>query len=901
MRTDDHRPDPDELLSAISENERKTKRGNLKIFFGMSPGVGKTYTMLETAQIDRTKGMDVVVGYVEAHNRPETTALLENLEVIPRKKLEYKGTVLEEMDLDAIVARHPYLVLVDELAHTNAPGSRHAKRYQDVEELLDEGVNVYTTVNIQHLESRNDTVAQITGVTVRETIPDEIFESADEVELIDVTPSTLLDRLAEGKIYAPSQSKEAAQKFFRKGNITALREMALRLVADRVDKQLKTYMHQTRIEGPWKSGMHMMVLVGPSESSAKLIRWAKNLSYTMGADFMALHVENAQVLTEAQQAQLEKNIELARQFGAEVVVTSGADLVSTTLNIARKENITHIIIGKSGRQSLFSWLFARDNYVRGLLRESGDIDVFVIDSGAQAKRYKKRLAYYPDFSSSYKNYILAVSVILVTVVLCLPIVSETGYPTISFVLLFVLLLMSMFFRLGPIMLASAVSAVAWDYFFIPPQFTMKITRPEDFLAFCMFFMVAIVTGTLTSKVRKQERLTRKREERTNALFHLANQLATADNSKDIIEIAREDIRKYFGVQTFFLLRDEAGKLKRKQIGSSSFVFSESEYSIAQWVFKHSKKAGRFTDTLASSNYTFYPLKGTRAQQGVIIISSDKRFSGEKELFWDTFLVQIANTFEHHYFAHLARRARFVEESEKLYKTMFNSISHELRIPVATIMGAADTLLSTTYSEGIRSELYTEIFKASDRLNRLIENLLNISRLETGKIAPKIDWCDVNDLFNKVMNNLKEELKPFRPDVVVPPTMPLVRLDFGLMEQALHNLVYNSCKYANPGTSIRLKAFYDDGHLIMQEMDRGPGFPPDALPLVFTKFYRAGNVASGGLGLGLSIAKGFVEAHKGTISVENRQNGGARFTIRIPTEISYANNPIPESSPEHVDR
>lgn len=886
MKTDDNRPDPDKLLASISEEDGTQKRGKLKIFFGMSPGVGKTYSMLQAAHMDLSKGVDVVVGYVESHARIETNALLEGLEIIPRKEIEYKGIRIEEMDLDAIILRHPYLVLVDELAHTNAKGSRHTKRYQDILELLDNGINVYTTVNIQHLESRNDTVTQITGISIKETIPDEIFEMADDVELIDITPNVLLDRLAEGKIYTPLQSKDASQNFFRKGNITALREMSLRLVADRVDKQLKSYMQQKQIKGPWKSGLHLLVLVGPSKSSAKLIRWAKNLSYTMGADLVALHVENTQVLDEEQQEQLSQNIDLAREFGAEVIITSGSDLVSTTLNIARRENITHIIIGKSGKQSFFSTLFAKDNFVNRLLKESGEIDIYVIEPGFETKQYKKGLASYPDFSSSFKNYLLATLAVLVAVVLCIPITAETGYQSISFILLFVLLTLSMFYRLGPVMLASAVSALAWNFFFIPPQYTLKITEPEDLLAFCMFFIVALVTGTLTSKVRKQERLTRNRAEKTNALFHLTNQLASAENTKKIIEVSKDDISKYFSIDAYFLLQDGDGKLKKKQQNSKPADFTESEYSIAQWAFKHSKKAGKYTDTLSLSEYTFYPLKGIKTKPGVVAIKPNRKFNGETQLFWDTFLIQISNTLEHHYFVQQAKKANLLDESDKLYKTLFNSISHELRIPIATIMGASDTLLADAYPEEIRKELYSEILIASSRLNRLVENLLNISRLESGKIAPHIDWCDINDLFNRVANNLKDELKSYKLDIVVPQTMPLVKLDFGLMEQALYNLVYNSCKYSNPGTTIRLKSFYDNGFLILQEMDRGPGFPTDTLQSVFNKFYRAGNQTTGGLGLGLSITKGFVEAHKGTISVENRQNGGARFTIKIPTEISY---------------
>ena len=883
MQTD-HRPDPDKLLSSIKESENAKKRGKLKIFFGMSPGVGKTYTMLQTAQMDKSKGVDVVVGYVEVHNRPETTALLEHLEIIPRKKLEYKGTFLEEMDLDAVLLRHPYLVMVDELAHTNAPGSRHAKRYQDVQELLDEGINVYTTVNIQHLESRNDTVAQITGVTVRETVPDEIFEMADEVELIDVTPNTLLDRLAEGKIYAPEQSKEAAQKFFRKGNITALREMSLRLVADRVDKQLKTYMQQKQIEGPWKSGMHLMVLVGPSESSAKLIRWAKNLSYTMGADLTALHVENTQVLTESQQEQLAKNIDLARQFGAEIIVTSGDDLVSTTMDIARKENITHIIIGKSGRQSFFSSIFRRDDFVNRLLKESGEIDVYVIEPGIKARQYKKKLFSHPEFSSSFKNYLFAATVIFLTVLLCLPISAKTGYQAISFVLLFVILILSIFFRLGPIMTASAVSALAWDYFFIPPLNTLEISKPEDFLAFVLFFVVALVTGTLTSRLRRQERLTHRREEKTNALFHLTNQLATADNSKNIMEIARADIKKYFEVETFFLLQDGMGKLKKKQITAklshlNMFNLTESEYSIAQWVFRHSKKAGKFTDTLSSGKFTFYPLNGTRAKQGVIIVQTDKKFTGEKELFWNIFLTQISNTLEHHYFAQLARRTTFRDASNKLYKTLLNSLSQELKTPVAVIKKGLEKVEN--------NERCAEISKAVAQLNRLVENLSFISRLESGEIKPHLDWVDVNQLFKKIFDNLTNDLLPYHSEIIVPPSLPLVKLDFSLMEMALYNLVYNSCKFSTHGTTIRLKAFYDEGHLIIQEMDRGPGFPPDVIPFIFNKFYKVENqITEDGLGLGLAITKGLVELHDGTINIENRQRGGTRFTIKIPAEVKF---------------
>ncbi len=884
-----NRPNPDELLASLQQEEKTRKRGNLKIFFGMAPGVGKTYTMLETAKADLAKGVHVVVGYVESHNRPETNALLEGLTVVPRKKIKYKETELEEIDLDGILEMHPYLVLVDELAHTNAPGSRHLKRYQDVEELLDNGINVYTTVNVQHLESRTDTISQITGIKIRETLPDAVFELADEVELVDITPDELLNRLAEGKVYAPERSREAVRNFFRKGNITALREMSLRLVADRVDKQLKTYMQQKRIQGPWKSGMHLLVMIGPSPSSAQLIRWTKTLAYTLGANWVALHVQTPQIVEETEKKQLSDNINLVRELGGELITTSGNDLVQACLDISRKENITHIIVGKSGKPNKISSIFSKKSLIDQLIEKSGNIDVYVLGSEITSKYRNKNKFKFPAFTSGIREYAIAILTVVFSVLLCLPITEEIGYQSVAFILLFVLTVLATFLRIGPILLAAVSGALAWDFFFIPPQFTLHIDTAPNILTFLMFFTIALLNGILTSKIRKQEQLAINREERTNALFHLTKELSQATGIREVVRIGTEDIRKYFSVDAFFILQDENGQLANQKYLPKDYAFSENEMGIADWVFKHSKKAGRFTDTLPSGNFTYYPLKGFRSKPGVIVIKQKKSFAGETAIFWETFLTQISQSIEHQFLGQLARKTNILNESDRLYKTLFNSISHELRIPVATIMGASDTLLSTEYPDTAKTELYGEIFKASLRLNRLIENLLNMSRLESGRIGVHTNWCDVHDLFHRVTDNLSEELQPYRIETVIPDSMPLVKLDFGLVEQVLHNLVYNSCQHAPAGTTIRLKAFYDNNNLVIQEMDRGPGFSDDTLPYVFNKFYRAGNGNAGGLGLGLSIVKGFVEAHKGTVSVENRQNGGVRFTIQIPSEISYGND------------
>jgi two-component system sensor histidine kinase KdpD len=883
MDISDDRPDPDELLASLKLNEEKSKKGKLKIFFGMCAGVGKTYTMLETAQAEKTKGCDIIIGYVETHKRKETAELVKGFELIPRRSYQYKSTSVEEMDLDAIIDRKPQIVLVDELAHTNAPGSRHAKRYQDVLEILDNGITVYTTVNVQHLESRSDTVAQITGIIVRETIPDEIFENADDIEVIDLTPDELLQRLSEGKVYTPERSKEAVESFFRKGNITALREMALRIVADRVDKQLHEYMQLKRIKGPWKSGLHLLVAVSHTQQSAKLLRWAKNLSYTMGADLQAVYVETSHKNTTEESIQLNKNINLARQLGIKFRFVTNNDMVKAIVSFAQKENITHIIIGKPRVRNLLT-LLRLGNFVNRLIRYSGNIDVYILGSDTQSKdRYRERVSL-PSFTSDIGQYLLASLVVMITTMICFSIKGIIGYQVVSFVLLFVVSILAFFFGTGPVLLSATLSAVIWDFFFIPPPFTLHVDKPVDMLMLIMFFIIALLSGVLTSRIKRQEMKIRVREERTNALYQLTRELSTATGVEEVVTIAKNDIKKYFKLNSRIILKNDSDRLDYTVYNNTNFNLTKNDTSVAEWTFQHSAKAGKHTDTLPSSKYTFYPLKGNQMNLGIIAIQQEMEFTQGEEQFWEAFISQISGKFEREYLRNMAKQAFLLNESDKLYKTLFNSISHELRIPVATIMGASDSLIITEHPPEIRKELTNEIFNASKRLNRLIENLLNMSRLESGRISPRLDWCDIHDLINKVTESLLEELKPFSLQVVIPEDMPFVKIDFGLMEQVLYNLIHNATQYAYPSTNIRVKAFYDNGILTLQVMDRGPGFPPREISLIFNKFYRVEGSKAGGTGLGLSIAKGFTEAHKGTISVENRQNGGAKFTLKIPTEI-----------------
>jgi two-component system, OmpR family, sensor histidine kinase KdpD len=880
---DENRPDPDEILASLKEDDEKSKRGKLKIFFGMCAGVGKTYTMLQTAHVEKLKGIDIVIGYVETHKRKETSELAEGFELIPRRNSEYRSTSVQEMDLDAILARKPQIVLVDELAHTNAPGSRHTKRYQDVQEILENGIHVYTTVNVQHLESRSETVAQITGIIIRETIPDEVFENADEVELVDLGPDELLQRLSEGKVYSPERSQEAIQNFFRKGNITALREMALRIVADRVDKQLHDYMQHKRIRGPWKSGLHLLVGIDYGPQSTRLLRWAKNLAYSMGANIQAIYVETLHQLTPKEREQLDKNINLTKQLGIKFRIITNSDIVKAIVDFALKENVTHIIVGKPRIRNVRS-MFRLGNFVNRLIRYSGNIDVYILGSDNQAKdRFKERVLI-PSFTPNIQQYL--VTVLLITVSsLCLYLIKDfVGYQVISFGLLFLVSTLAVFYGSGPILLAATLCALIWDYFFIPPQFTFHIEKPVDMMMLLMFFIIALLNGILTSRIRGQEKKIRVREERTEALYQLARELTSASGTEEVSKIAEKYIQKYFNLESAIILKNELNQLENRVSHETKIKLNDNEVSVAAWVYKHSSKAGKYTDTLPSGEFTYYPLTGNNENMGVIAVRHFATFTQGEEQFWEACLSQISGKYEREFLRSAARKAYILNESDKLYKTLFNSISHELRIPVATILGASDTLLSHTYPEKTVHELYTEINIASVRLNRLIENLLNMSRLESGRISAHPDWCDVHDLVNKVSDTLNQELKLFNFIIVIPEDMPLVNVDFGLIEQVLHNLVLNATQNAPAETTIRLKFFYDNGFLTIQVMDRGKGFPPNELYLVFNKFYRGKDSKTGGTGLGLSIVKGFIEAHKGTVIAENRQNGGAIFTIKIPVDI-----------------
>ena len=880
---DENRPDPDALLAAVTHEEARLKRGKLKIFFGMAAGVGKTYGMLQAARERKTEGIDVVVGVVETHKRAETEALLQGLTILPRKTIDYRGTTLQEMDISAILSRRPQLVLVDELAHTNAPGSRHPKRYQDVLELLDAGIDVYTTVNVQHLESRADTVRQITGITVHETVPDSIVEQAAEIELMDLPPEELLKRLAEGKVYTGERAETAARNFFRMGNLTALREMALRLTAERVDHQLRDYMQVKHIAGPWKSGERLMVAVSPNKLSERLVRWTRRMAYGLEAAWIAVYVETSHPLSDEQKARLAQTLALARELGAEVVTTVDEDVAQGVLRVARQRNVTQIVVGKPLRSPLWR-VFGGAQVVNRLIQESGDIDVYVV-TGDSAPNEVKPLTVFRETHTEWRNYLIALSLVAITTVVGVFTADIVGYRAVALVYLFVISVLGLFVGRGPVFLAALLSAVLWDYLFIPPAFTIYISKFEDLLMFAMYFIIALIVGTLTSRLHNQEKAVRRREERATAMYTLAREVASAITMDDVLATAVKQIGQAFDAEVAFILTGPHGRLLVRVHPAGTLKLSEKESSVALLAFSTGKSTGRFTDTLPLAEAQYVPLRAPNGTVGVMGVRArdNRRPTLDQQNLLETFARQIALAIERERLEESDEHTRMVLESERLYKTLLNSVSHELRTPIATISGAASSLLDarTVANPDTRATLINEIQDGVDRLNRVVENLLDMTRLESGMLKLNMQWCDVSDLINMAVNHTKRDLANHEVILEIAPDLPLVCVDYVLLEQALVNLLHNAAVHTPPGTRVRVTAEVEDRELLLHVADRGPGLPTEALERIFDKFYRASNAPPGGTGLGLSITRGLVEAQGGKVTAENRANGGARFTIWLP--------------------
>jgi two-component system sensor histidine kinase KdpD len=877
---EDIRPDPDALLAAIQKSEAATKRGKFKVFLGMAAGVGKTYAMLRAAQRALREGVEVAVGYVETHGRKDTEALLAGLPIIPRRKVEYRGVTLEEMDLDALLARHPKLAVVDELPHTNVPGSRHAKRYQDVIELLDAGIDVYTTMNVQHAESRVDTVRQITGSTVQETVPDSVLDGA-EMELIDLPPEDLLKRLSEGKVYVPERAELAMMNFFQQGNLNALREMALRLAADHVGQDVHDYLQAMQITGPWRSGHRLLVAVSASPSSPHMIRWTRRLADNLDCPWLAVYVEQPQPLSEENQERLTKNLALARELGAEVITTADAGVARGILRVARQQNVTQIVVGKPGSDSAMDW-FRGGRLLRRLVRESGHIELHIVrpepvESGERTQSW----AFAAE--SSLWQYAAGLGVVGLCTVVNALLFSIVAPQALALIYLLGVVLLAFGVGRGPTLATATASALMWDYFFLPPRYSFRMNHVEDVMMFGMYFVVALVLGQFASRVRWQERAERRREERSTALYLLTRDLADAADVDDVAQRLVRQVEQAFKARVAILLREPAGSLARTAHHASTFAVSEKEQSVAAWAFRFGKAAGRFTDNLPSAAAIYMPLQTNRGPAGVlgVALEGDHQPTLEQRDLLDAYARQAALVLDRLRLDAESQQAHLLAESEKLSKALLNSISHELRTPIAAITTAATALVEPKTPAPLRDTLAHEIQESAARLNRLVSNLLDMTRLESGNVKPRLDWCDAADLINVALRQNERELSHHQVALSLHPPLPLVQMDFVLIEQALNNLLLNAAHYTPRGTTVEVKASATPEELTISVADHGPGLPPESLPHVFEKFYRAPGAPAGGTGLGLSIVKGLVEAHGGRVEARNRPGGGAEFSIHLP--------------------
>jgi two-component system, OmpR family, sensor histidine kinase KdpD len=858
------RPDPDALLAQLKREEAKSTRGKLKIFFGMSPGVGKTYAMLEAARQKQAEGCEVVVGIVETHGRKDTEALLEGMPIMPRLQIEYRGTRLTEMDLDAILTWHPGLAVVDELAHTNAPGSRHPKRYQDVLELLDAGINVYTTLNVQHVGSRSDTVRQITGTPVGETVPDSVLDLTDEIVLVDLTPEQLLSRLAEGKVYLGERADWAAKNFFRESNLTALREMALRVVAEHVDRDLRDIMAVQRIPGPWKSADRLLVAVSASPYSERLIRYTRRLASSMEASWIVANIEGPKPLSQDEQARLTRYLALARQLGAEVISTPGRDVAETLLRIARGNNVTQIVIGKPLGTHWFT--FWKRDLLQWLMRHSGNIDIHMIpsDEGAQPERepLEERLA-----RASWRDFGVAIGIAAAVTGFSLSVFNFIGYWAIALFYLFAVVIAGMRLRRWPTFFLAALSALLWNFLFIPPRFTFYISKFEDFMMFGAYFIIAMVIGHLATQLHEREQAERRREERATALYRLTRTLAASRDLNQALPKVFQLIRDFFQADAAVWLPDENGLAEHP---ASTFLPSKKDESVAVWAFQKKQAAGRSTDTLPDAECLHIPLVTGDRAEGVLSVRLNSSPTLEQRELLDGFAAQLALFLNKERALEESRAAQISKQSQKLQKALFDSVSHELKTPLAAMS------VTLQQSEPDLAELQ----HAVRRLTRTVDHLLDATRLESGLLQPVREWCDPAEILREAVTHAR--LSDGAAQITVAKGLPMISVDARLVEQALVTLLFNAAAHTPSGEPIEVSAARDDGMVVFSVADHGPGLAPGEETKVFEKFYRSPGTAPGGLGLGLSIARQLVEAHGGDIVAQNREHTrGARFSIRIP--------------------
>ena len=887
---EERRPDPDRLLDAIRAEQPQPGRGRLKIFFGYVAGVGKTYAMLEAAQVQATAGVDVVAGYVEPHARPETMALLGGLELLPPKLVEYRGVEVREFDLDAALARHPDLILIDELAHTNAPGLRHAKRWQDVEELLVAGINVCTTLNVQHIESLNDIVAQITGVRVRETVPDTVFDEADSVELVDLPAQELLERLHEGKVYVPAQAQRAIESFFKRPNLGALREIALRRTADRVHEHVENARVATADMRTWATMETLMVCIGPSPTSAKVIRTSKRMAAALNAHWIAASVETArtQRMSDKQRGQLMQNVRLAEHLGAETVTIAGEDVADEIVSYARSRNATKIVIGKTGeprwRQVLGGTVVDR------VLRKSSDIDVYVIqglgepEEAVVSPTHRRAWAWNP--------YLKSLALVLLGCGVS-ALFQDWGLAEANKAMVFLLVVAAVAVRWGrgPGILASVLSVLAFDFFFVPPYLTLAVGDAQYAISFAVLLVIAVLLSTMAGRVRSQVELLRSREQRAGTLYRLNGELASTSGTHQLALAAERQLTGALGTEVVVYLTRAGTKLEPVLPAQDAPPPDSRERAVAQWAFDNGRRAGSGTDTLPEAGSLYLPMVTPQGTVGVLAVrppEPDLLLSPDYRQLLETVATQVGLAIERDQFAEQTQRAIVQAETERLRSSLLSSVSHDLRTPLAVIAGTSSALrelgaaATPEQSRGMLDEIYDE----SHRMARLVDNLLSMTRLDAGAVVVDKQWFPLEDLVGSALNHMREELAGRTISTRLAADLPLVPMDGALVEQALVNLLENANRYTSPGTPIDLSARLFRGEAVVDVADRGPGLAEHEAERIFDRLFRGSAAADNtgrGVGLGLSIARAIIQAHGGSIWAANRPGGGAVFSFSLPLE------------------
>jgi two-component system, OmpR family, sensor histidine kinase KdpD len=877
---------PEEALKIANKGP---ERGKLKVFIGYAAGVGKTFSMLNEGNRRMKRGEDIVIGYVEPHGRLETDRQIGDLEIIPKKKFEYQGRVFEDMDTEAVIKRHPTTVLIDELAHTNVPGSKNTKRYEDVRQILDAGINVITTLNVQHLESLNDMIKTITGVMVRETIPDSVLAQADEIVAVDITIDALLNRLKRGDIYKKDKIDSALRNFFREGNLNALREIALRQTAQEVDEDLAEYMKEHGIEEAWQTVERILVCISPSPNAKKLIRRGALIARRYKAEWFVVAVEGkgffAAKWSGKDRHELESSFKLAEQLGAKTVTLSGIDVASELEKFARQQHITQIVIGHSGR-TLLQQIFVGSTTSR-LIRETKNVAIHVmpISEFEETKEsFSQRMPGINLEGGLNDFWAVGISLIAVTIlgVLLLPFL---GYQGIGFLFLLAVVILSMFVSFLPMLIFAVLSVLTWDYIFIPPANTFVISKKEDIIMSIIYVVTAMVMGYLTSKIRRDERLLAVRENRFETMYRIVSVITSARDRYQCITDIENEVKLMLDGRCKAIVKNDI--VRYEDILRLKMPDDEKELSVAMWVYEKGQAAGWGTDTLSSAKDIYLPLKGPAEIVGVLAFGRENRklLSHEEMNLLLTIASQLAVYLERELLRERAVEANELRDAEKLYQTVLNTVSHEVRTPITTISGITSVLKDENVigNAASRKELVNELSDSVERLDRVFTNILDMTRLNSGRITLKKEWYGLDEIIDSMKNELNKKFGDHKLAVELPDDLPLLKVDFNLFKQAIMNIVLNAVNYTPAGTGISIRASREAENISIVISDTGPGIKDDELSFIFDKFYRAKDSPPGGIGLGLTITKGIIEAHEGHIEAYNVKPHGLAVKIMLRVE------------------